>query len=121
VISGPLSASLRAERSGTGTGRIYTLTIRCRDAAGNAATGTTTVVVPVGRATLAIVSAEVLPDYERRLMTVPDPIAADRAASDAPRSFRFNDRSTREVTGNSRAAVAISPSEILPKCCRSAF
>lgn len=37
---------LRAERSGTGNGRIYTITIRCTDQYGNAGTATTTVLVP---------------------------------------------------------------------------
>jgi hypothetical protein len=37
---------LRAERSGNGTGRIYTLTITAMDAAGNTTTATTTVSVP---------------------------------------------------------------------------
>lgn len=37
---------LRAERSGTGTDRIYTITITCRDGAGNASTQTVTVTVP---------------------------------------------------------------------------
>ena len=37
---------LRAERAGTGTGRLYTLTISCRDAAGNRGTATATVSVP---------------------------------------------------------------------------
>src|SRR5262249_47669955 len=32
---------LRAERAGTGTGRIYTITVRCVDASGNAAQTTT--------------------------------------------------------------------------------
>lgn len=40
---------LRAERSGTGTGRIYTITYRARDAAGNTATATATVTVPHDR------------------------------------------------------------------------
>jgi pimeloyl-ACP methyl ester carboxylesterase len=38
--------SLRAERSGTGTGRIYTITYRARDAAGNTTTASATVTVP---------------------------------------------------------------------------
>ena len=46
LITGNLTASLRAERSGNGTGRIYTLTVTCTDAAGNPATGTATVTVP---------------------------------------------------------------------------
>lgn len=37
---------LRAERSGTGTGRIYTLTYRARDAAGNISQATAEVKVP---------------------------------------------------------------------------
>ena len=45
-ITGALSANLRAERSGTGTGRVYTLAISCRDAAGNVTNGSTTVTVP---------------------------------------------------------------------------
>jgi hypothetical protein len=45
-ITGDLTANLRAERLGKGTGRIYTITVECSDAAGNSATGTTTVAVP---------------------------------------------------------------------------
>ncbi len=37
---------LRAERSGTGTGRVYTITIRCTDGAGNNTFKTVTVTVP---------------------------------------------------------------------------
>ena len=36
---------LRAERAGSGTGRIYTITVTCTDAAGNVTTKTTTVIV----------------------------------------------------------------------------
>lgn len=36
---------LRAERSGNGNGRVYTITIACKDAAGNMATSTATVTV----------------------------------------------------------------------------
>ena len=36
---------LRAERSGTGNGRVYTITINCKDAAGNMASSTVTVTV----------------------------------------------------------------------------
>ena len=34
-VTGPLTVELRAERSGTGTGRIYTITVQCTDASGN--------------------------------------------------------------------------------------
>jgi hypothetical protein len=37
---------VRAERAGNGMGRIYTITVRCTDAAGKIATRTATVVVP---------------------------------------------------------------------------
>ena len=37
---------LRAERSGLGNGRIYTIAVTCTDAAGNATTRTTAVSVP---------------------------------------------------------------------------
>jgi 6-phosphogluconolactonase len=37
---------LRAERLGNGTGRIYTVTVRCKDARGNSATQNTAVIVP---------------------------------------------------------------------------
>ena len=45
VITGP-TVQLRAERSGTGTGRIYALTAEASDLAGNRATGTATCTVP---------------------------------------------------------------------------
>jgi hypothetical protein len=44
-VTGPSTVDLRAERSGGGSGRVYTLTVRCTDPAGNASTGTTTVSV----------------------------------------------------------------------------
>lgn len=37
---------LRAKRNGSGNGRVYTITARCTDLAGNATTSTTTVTVP---------------------------------------------------------------------------
>jgi hypothetical protein len=44
-ITGDNTVNLRAERSGTGTGRIYTITVRCTDGSGNSSTASTTVVV----------------------------------------------------------------------------
>jgi uncharacterized protein YegL len=46
IITGPLSVNLRAERSGNGPGRTYTITVTCTDAAGNSAVSATTVAVP---------------------------------------------------------------------------
>ena len=40
---------LRAERSGTGNGRVYTITITCKDSAQNSSTKATTVVVPLSQ------------------------------------------------------------------------
>jgi len=45
-ITGPLTASLRAERSGTGTGRIYTVQVTCTDQQGLSSVKSTTVTVP---------------------------------------------------------------------------
>jgi|SRR6185503_10165235 hypothetical protein len=45
-ITGPLSVSLRAERSESGLGRVYTITVRCTDEAGNSSTRVGTVLVP---------------------------------------------------------------------------
>jgi HYDIN/CFA65/VesB-like, Ig-like domain len=45
-ITGDLTARLRAERAGSGPGRIYTITVECTDSAGNAASRTSTVTVP---------------------------------------------------------------------------
>ena len=45
-ITGPLTVDLRAERSGIGTGRLYTITAECRDASGNLATRSVQVNVP---------------------------------------------------------------------------
>jgi hypothetical protein len=45
-ITGPLSVNLRAERSDSGLGRIYTITVECTDAAGNSATKKAMVTVP---------------------------------------------------------------------------
>jgi len=44
-ITGPNTVDVRAERSGGGSGRVYTLTVRCTDPVGNVSTGTTTVAV----------------------------------------------------------------------------
>lgn len=48
-ITGKLTVDLRAERAGTGSGRVYTITVRCTDASGNSATKNATVSVPHNR------------------------------------------------------------------------
>jgi hypothetical protein len=45
-ITGALTVNLRAERDGNAAGRIYTIQVSCKDAAGNKTTGTTSVSVP---------------------------------------------------------------------------
>jgi hypothetical protein len=45
-ITGPLTANLRSERAGGGSGRVYTLTVQCTDASNNSTTGATFVMVP---------------------------------------------------------------------------
>lgn len=45
-ITGDLTVNLRAERSGKGSGRVYTITVTCTDDAENTSTGTTSVTVP---------------------------------------------------------------------------
>jgi hypothetical protein len=46
LITGPMTLDLRAERSGKGHGRIYTITFACTDDHGNRSNGTATVAVP---------------------------------------------------------------------------
>lgn len=45
-ITGDLTVNLRAERSGNGPGRIYTITVECADDAGNTSTAQAQVTVP---------------------------------------------------------------------------
>ena len=46
AITGLMTINLRAERSGKGNGRTYTIKVEAKDAAGNATTRTVTVSVP---------------------------------------------------------------------------
>jgi hypothetical protein len=45
-ITGNFTANLSAQRLGTGTGRVYTLKVRCTDASGNSSSANTTISVP---------------------------------------------------------------------------
>jgi len=49
LITGALTADLRAERSGKGDGRIYTITVTCTDSCGNSSIDTATVTVQHNR------------------------------------------------------------------------
>jgi hypothetical protein len=46
IITGDMTLQLRAERSGTGTDRVYTVQVEATDASGNKETSTVTVTVP---------------------------------------------------------------------------
>jgi hypothetical protein len=45
-ITGDLTLNLRAERSGQGDGRVYTITVACVDSSGNRSTSMVLVSVP---------------------------------------------------------------------------
>jgi predicted outer membrane repeat protein len=45
-ITGDMTVDLLSERKGTGSGRVYTMTVQATDASGNSSTGTVTVSVP---------------------------------------------------------------------------
>jgi hypothetical protein len=49
-ITGAMTLNLRAERSGNGNGRVYSITVEASDAAGNTSTRTVTVSVPKNQA-----------------------------------------------------------------------
>jgi hypothetical protein len=49
ILNGDLTARLRAERFGTGSGRRYTLKVRCSDDSGNSTYRTVLVTVPHDR------------------------------------------------------------------------
>jgi hypothetical protein len=49
VVTGNLTLKLRAERSGKGNGRVYTIKVRCTDDSGNSSTKTVKVKVPHDR------------------------------------------------------------------------
>jgi hypothetical protein len=46
IIVDSQHVQLRAERAGTGSGRVYTITVACTDSAGNTTTKTVSVTVP---------------------------------------------------------------------------
>lgn len=46
IVTGDLTLLVRSERSGTGDGRVYTVTIDATDESGNVSTAATTILVP---------------------------------------------------------------------------
>jgi hypothetical protein len=80
-ISG-LTLKLRAERSGTGNGRIYTITVTCADAVGNATTSSTTATVPKSPGSRTKASRIAGPDsgLEPVWLCVSERATADRVA-----------------------------------------
>jgi len=46
IITGSMSVDLRAERVGSGAGRVYTISVMCSDEAGNSSSGEVAVLVP---------------------------------------------------------------------------
>ena len=46
IITGNLTVALRAERSSQDRSRVYTITVQCRDLAGNASYGSVKATVP---------------------------------------------------------------------------
>ena len=65
-ITGDLTLDLRAERSGSGTGREYTITVQCTDGTGNFAPGV--------KYALARIIHEGRPEATERLGSVPDEV-----------------------------------------------
>ena len=104
-ITGPLTALLSAERSGRGSGRVYTLSIECVDAAGNKSFSATTVIIPHngGRATVAQVNTREGEEVDPRNSEVYGPTGARRRSS----SKKFCTKTmVCSGPGGSRAATA---------------
>ncbi len=53
LVTGPLTLDLRAQRSGRGTGRVYTITVTCTNTSDLSSSATVTVSVPHDQGTLA--------------------------------------------------------------------
>ncbi len=79
---------LRAERSGTGTGRIYTITITSTDSAGNSSSKQVFVTVPHSRRAVAPTHAPLKGSRGGQQATVNQARAAGRALNPIPQSTR---------------------------------
>jgi uncharacterized repeat protein (TIGR01451 family) len=79
---------LRAERSGTGTGRIYTITITSTDSAGNSSSKQVFVTVPHSRRAVATTHAPLKSSRSGQQATVNQGRAASGALVPIPQSLR---------------------------------
>ncbi len=85
VITGPLTVDLRAERSGIGTGRIYTIEVEGSDAAGNTVRHSVTVLVPLSpHARSRLINLTLVPRSERA-------VRASHATGPPSRRRRFGE------------------------------
>jgi hypothetical protein len=71
------TVKLRAERSPSGTGRIYTITITAKDGPGNISTQTTMVVVPLNVITQPIIAAPEVVADGLKVEAYPNPTTSD--------------------------------------------
>lgn len=105
IVTNSQQVQLRAERQGEGNGRIYTITVTCTDAQGNAASRTATVVVPHDRSanTVARAATPVPEGSALQLRVAPNPakgffhISTGSTGNDAKTELRLYDVSGRLV------------------------
>ncbi|MDX9759352.1 MAG: choice-of-anchor L domain-containing protein [Bacteroidota bacterium] len=112
------SFQLRAERSGIGTGRVYTATFVVKDADGIACSYTATVDVPLNRAAKLAAGSVHIPDVATLEQNFPNPFNPTTSISyqlhkDADVALRVHDALGREIatlfTGNQSAGVYTMP------------
>ena len=104
---------LRAERSGSGEGRVYTITVKATDAYGNATTGTVTVSVPHSKAPVTINRAAAAKEPTATALSVkalPNPTTdhftlVTRSASDQPLTIKVTDNAGRVLETRSGMAA----------------
>lgn len=104
---------LRAERSGLGEGRVYTITVKATDDYGNATTGTITVSVPHDKAPVTITRAAAAKEPMASALSVkalPNPTTdrftlVTRSASDLPLTIKVTDNMGRVLETRSGVAA----------------
>lgn len=112
------SFQLRAERSGIGTGRVYTATFAVKDADGVACTYTATVDVPLNMTPKIAASSDHVPEVATLEQNFPNPFNPSTSITyqlhkDANVALRVHDALGREVasvfSGNQSAGVYTMP------------